>query len=355
MQGFRGRGALSNMNRRVCGLLADERYLMHETGAHVETPARLRAIYDMLDREGLRDRMVTIEPRLAEIGEVAFNHSASYIGMLKGMGAGRLDADTVVSERSYETALLAVGGCLNMVDAVMRGDISTGLALVRPPGHHAETVMGMGFCLFNNIAIAARHLLKTHGLKRVAILDWDLHHGNGTQHSFYGEREVLYMSLHQSPCYPGTGMLGETGEGEGVGFNINLPIPAGVGDKGYIKAFEEFFVPAMVAYKPDIILVSAGFDSHSFDPLGGMEVSAEGFGEMTRLLMDAADELCGGKVAFFLEGGYSLDGLAEAVKEVILRMLGLQGTNSVALTEGLGIDSVLEAAREIHKEYSGNF
>ena len=338
------------MNKRVCGLLADERYLMHETGAHVETPARLRAIYDMLDREGLWDRMVTIEPRLAGIDEAALNHSASYIGMLKDMGAGRLDADTVVSDKSYETALLAVGGCLNMVDAVMRGDISTGLALVRPPGHHAETAMGMGFCLFNNIAIAARHLLKTHGLKRVAILDWDLHHGNGTQHSFYNEREVLYMSLHQSPCYPGTGMLSETGEGSGVGFNINLPIPAGVGDSGYVRAFEEIFIPALIAYKPDIILVSAGFDSHRFDPLGGMEVSSEGFGEMTRLLMDAAAELCAGKIAFFLEGGYSLDGLQESVKELVLRMLGEKETNRAALTEGIGIDSVLEAAREIHKK-----
>ena len=343
------------MNKRVCGLLADERYLMHETGTHVESPARLRAVYDMLDREGLRDRLVSIKPRLAGIEEVALNHSASYIGMIQGMGAGSLDTDTIVSERSYETALLAVGGCLNMVDAVMKEEISNGLALVRPPGHHAETGMGMGFCLFNNIAIAARHLLKSHRIKRVAILDWDLHHGNGTQHSFWSEREVLYMSLHQSPCYPGTGALGEIGEGEGVGFNINLPIPAGVGDRGYLQAYEELFVPAMLAYKPEIILVSAGFDSHRFDPLGGMEVSAEGFGEMTHLLMAAADELCGGKIAFFLEGGYSLDGLAESVKEVVLRMLGAKGTNSVALTEGIGIDSVLEAAREIHKEYSGNF
>lgn len=337
------------MNRRVCGLLADERYLRHETGAHVETPARLRAIYDMLDREGLRESMVRIEPRLAEIEELALNHSVSYIDMLKSMGAGRLDADTVLSERSYETALLAVGGCLNLVDTIMQGEISAGLALVRPPGHHAETGMGMGFCLFNNIAIAARHLLKRHKLKRVAILDWDLHHGNGTQHSFYGDREVLYMSIHQSPCYPGTGMLGETGEGEGVGFTLNLPIPAGVGDSGYIKSFEELFIPAMTAYRPDIILVSAGFDSHSFDPLGGMEVSAGGFGEMTSLLIDAADELCRGKVAFFLEGGYSLDGLQESVKEVVLRMLGEKGTGT--LTEGIGIDAILKAAREIHKEY----
>ena len=337
------------MKKRVCGLLADERYLRHETGAHVETPVRLRAIYDMLDREGLRDRMVNIDSRLAEIEELALNHSVSYIDMLKSMGAGRLDADTVLSERSYETALLAVGGCLNLVDAIMQGEISAGLALVRPPGHHAETGMGMGFCLFNNIAIAARHLLKRHKLKRIAILDWDLHHGNGTQHSFYGDKEVLYMSIHQSPCYPGTGMLGETGEGEGVGFTLNLPIPAGVGDSGYIKSFEELFIPAMTAYRPDIILVSAGFDSHSFDPLGGMEVSAGGFGEMTSLLIDAADELCRGKVAFFLEGGYSLDGLQESVKEVVLRMLGEKGTGT--LTEGIGIDAILKAAREIHKEY----
>ncbi|MDT8316515.1 MAG: histone deacetylase [bacterium] len=343
------------MNRRVCGLLADERFLMHETGAHLETPARLRALYDMLDREGLRARMVGIEARRATIEELALNHTLSYIEMLERMGAGSLDADTVVSAGSHETALLAAGGCLNMVDAVMEGDISSGLALVRPPGHHAESGRGMGFCLFNNIAIAARHLIGRHGAKRVAILDWDLHHGNGTQHSFYGEKEVLYISLHQSPCYPGTGMLTETGEGDGEGFTLNLPIPQGVGDRGYVRAFKELFIPAMTAYGPDIILVSAGFDSHRFDPLGGMEVSAGGFGEMTRLLMNRADDLCGGKIAFFLEGGYSLDGLAESVKEVALGMLGEKEASPVVLTEGVGIDSVLEAAKMIHGKYIGNF
>lgn len=343
------------MSNRVCGLLADERYLLHETGAHVESPARLRAIYDMLHKERLWDRMVTIKPRLAEMGELTLNHTPSYINMLESMGAGRLDADTVVSDRSYETALLAVGGSLNLVEAIMEGDISTGLALIRPPGHHAETGIGMGFCLFNNIAIVVRHLQKSYSLKRVAIVDWDLHHGNGSQHSFYSEREVLYMSIHQSPCYPGTGSLGETGEGEGTGFTVNIPIPSGVGDRGYVKAFKELFIPTMTTYKPDIILVSAGFDSHRLDPLGGMEVSAEGFGEMTSLLLDIADELCGGKIAFFLEGGYSLDGLAQSVKEVALRMLGEKETNSEVLTEGVGIDSILEVAREIHKKYSGNF
>lgn len=343
------------MRSRICGLLADERYLMHETGAHVESPARLRSLYDMLDREGLRERMARIEPRSATVEELALNHSLSYIGMLEKMGAGSLDADTVLSESSYDTALLAVGGCLNMVDAVMEGKIGAGLALVRPPGHHAETVRGMGFCLFNNIAIAARHLMKRHRIKRIAIVDWDLHHGNGTQHSFYAEREVLYMSIHQSPCYPGTGSLGETGEGDGEGFTLNLPIPQGVGDSGYIRAFEELFLPAISAYRPDIILVSAGFDSHRFDPLGGMELTAAGFGEMTALLMDGADKLCGGKIAFFLEGGYSLDGLAESVREVAIRMLGEKGGGGEALTEGVGIGPILERAKGIHEKYRGNF
>jgi len=333
---------------RTCGIVFDKRYLLHNTGAHVEVANRLRSIEEMLHKTGLLDRLKLIEPRFAKEEEILLNHTSSYIERLKNMGPGHLDADTVVSEKSYETALLAAGGCLNMVDAIMKEEIDNGFAFVRPPGHHAERERGMGFCLFNNIAITARYLIKNHKIQRIAILDWDVHHGNGTQNSFYGEEEVLYLSIHRSPCYPGTGSLFETGEGDGEGYTVNLPIPSGVGDRAYLQSFEELFIPKIKAYKPEIILVSAGFDSHCYDPLGGMEVSAAGFGEMTRMLIQAANTLCAGKIGLFLEGGYSLDGLAESVKEVLMVALGDEEV-SKNLTDGINIDQIIDKAKSIHQ------
>ena len=336
------------MERR-CGILAGECYLRHETGPHVETPARLRVLYEMIAREGFGNRTLSITPRPATLEEVAMNHTPAYIERLRTFGAGHLNADTVLSADSFETALLAVGGGLNLVDAVMRGEIDRGFALIRPPGHHAEAGMGMGFCLFNNIAVAARHLLKTHGLRRIAIVDWDLHHGNGTQNAFYGEREVLYLSLHQSPCYPGTGHAGERGEGPGEGFTVNLPLPPGVGDDGYLAAFDALFLPLVDRYMPEIILVSAGFDAHRHDPLGGMELSAAGFGEMARRLMVAADRHCGGRIVFFLEGGYSLDGMTASVREILLAAVDGKASESRTLTRGIDITPELSRAKECWK------
>lgn len=331
-----------------CGIVFDKRYLLHDTGAHVEGASRLRAIDEMLLSSGLKKRVALIEPRFAKDEEILLNHTSTYLSRLKAMGAGYLDADTVLSEKSFETAMLAVGGCLNMTDAIMKGNIKRGFAFVRPPGHHAEMDRGMGFCLFNNIAIAARYLMKEHNLKKIAILDWDVHHGNGTQNSFYGEKEVLYLSIHRSPCYPGTGSVYETGEGEGKSYTVNLPIPAGAGDDGYTKSFEEIFLPKMRAYKPEMILVSAGFDSHGYDPLGGMEVSADGFGKMAALLVDLAEEACNGKIGFFLEGGYSLDGLARSVKEVMLVLLGEKRDYREEWGTGINIDNIINDAKSIH-------
>lgn len=304
-----------------CGILADGRYLDHETGPHVETPQRLKAIYDMLCREKIYEKTVSIRPRYASEDELALNHTTAYIRRLSRMGPGQLDADTVISEASYDVARLAVGGCLNMVDDIMAQRFSRGFAFVRPPGHHAEADRGMGFCLFNNVAIAARYLQGKYALTRIAILDWDLHHGNGTQHAFYREKEVLYISIHQSFSFPGTGGFDETGEGEGSGFTVNLPIPAGSGDEIYLEAFNKLFLPIMESYAPQIVLVSAGFDCHQEDPLGGMKVTAKGFGAMGQLLMDLSDKACEGKIAFFLEGGYSLTGLSQSVKELLSRAL----------------------------------
>ncbi len=270
------------------GILADNIFMEHRTGAHVESPDRLSVIYDMLEAENYYSCSTRIALRSATDEEILLNHDEAYLRMLERTGPGYLDSDTVLSERSLEVARLAVGSCLNMVDDIMSGSISKGFAFVRPPGHHAERERAMGFCLFNNIAIAARHLIKEHRLQRIAIIDWDLHHGNGTEHSFYSEKEVLYLSLHQSPCYPGTGGLRDIGCGEGEGFNVNLPLAAGAGDAEYLKAFDELFLPIMERYRPEIILVSAGFDTHHLDPLGGMEVSAAGFGAMGQRLSELA-------------------------------------------------------------------
>ncbi len=333
------------------GIVADKRYLEHETGAHVESPRRLRVIYDMLERELIMDKVLSISPRYASEEEVAMNHAPEYIRMLKNFGAGYLDADTVLSGRSYDTALLAVGGSLNMVDAIYGDHISRGFALVRPPGHHAEYNKSMGFCLFNNTAIAARHILQKYGLKRIAIFDWDLHHGNGTEHSFYDKSEVLYISIHQSPCYPGTGRLSDVGEGDGEGFNVNIPLPAGAGDKEYIQLTNDFVVPIISEYSPDIIFVSAGFDTHISDPLGGMNVTASGFGEMSRLIFSLADNICRSKAAFFLEGGYSLDGLGSSVKKVIQTAVSGSSDTYRPKDSGINIDVLMEKTAEIQRKY----
>ncbi|MBE9502822.1 MAG: histone deacetylase [Proteobacteria bacterium] len=334
-----------------CGILADGRYLDHETGPHVETPQRLKVIYEMLQSEKIHERTASIAARYASEEEIALNHTTSYIQQLKNMGAGYLDADTILSEKSYDVARLAVGGCLNVVDDIMAGKISRGFAFVRPPGHHAERDRGMGFCLFNNIAVAARHLIKKHSLNKIAILDWDLHHGNGTQHAFYAEKEVLYMSIHQCPCYPGTGQLEEIGEEEGEGFNVNLPIPAGVGDEGYIEAFDKLFLPILEKYSPHIILVSAGFDTHYDDPLGGMKVTAEGFAEMGQALINIANQNCNGKIAFFLEGGYSLSALSESVKELLLRALEEKKSPLEEKAHLSNIVHLIEKAKNLHSKF----
>jgi len=335
------------------GILADNIFMEHRTGTHVESPDRLRAIYDMLEDEGYYKITTKIALRSATDQEIMLNHDEAYLRMLERTGPGYLGRDTVLSRRSLEVARLAVGGCLNMVDEIMSGSIAKGLALVRPPGHHAERERGMGFCLFNNIAIAARHLMKEHGLQRIAIMDWDLHHGNGTEHSFCSEKEVLYLSIHQSPCYPGTGGIRDVGTGEGEGFNINLPIAAGAGDAEYLKAFDELFLPVMERYRPDIILVSAGFDTHRLDPLGGMEVSAAGFGVMGQRLSRLADKLCGGKTGFFLEGGYSLEGLKESIRELINALTGKKVYEPPPGGD-TSIDEVLGMAKSVQERYWGS-
>jgi acetoin utilization deacetylase AcuC-like enzyme len=233
-----------------------------------------------------------------------------------------LDADTHVSSETYRVAKLAAGALPVLIDAVCEGGIQTGFALIRPPGHHAESNRGMGFCIYNNAAIAARYAQKSKKAEKVLIIDWDLHHGNGTQHSFESDPTVLYFSTHQYPHYPGTGHTEEVGQGQGKGYTVNVPLPGGQGDRDFAWIYQDILVPIARKYKPDLVLVSAGFDIYYQDPLGAMQVSEEGFAWLTKILHQLAQEVCEGRILFTLEGGYNIEGLTQGIKKVLLTLRG---------------------------------
>jgi acetoin utilization deacetylase AcuC-like enzyme len=278
-------------------------------------------LVETYQRAGLK----RFEPRLATPQEIALIHEPSHVDRVAATAQQErfaFDADTPVSAQSYDTALLATGGLLTLLEAVMTREIDNGFALVRPPGHHAERNRAMGFCLFNSAAIGAQYLREKFGLKRVLVMDWDLHHGNGTQHSFYDDPNVLYMSTHQYPYYPGTGAAEEAGRGPGEGYTVNLPMPAGCGDAEYLELFHTVVEPICRQFEPEFVLISAGFDAHARDPLGGMTVTAEGFGLMARLLLRVAREHAQGRCAAILEGGYDLEGLQSSTRRVLDEMNG---------------------------------
>jgi acetoin utilization deacetylase AcuC-like enzyme len=308
------------------GIVKDWRYVEHNMGAgHPESPERIRAVYERLEKEKELSSLSVIAPRPATEKEVALIHTQEYIEQIKET-AGRertfLDPDTSTSPRSYEVALLAAGGLIEAADRVMDGKVQNAFAVVRPPGHHAEAAQAKGFCIFNNAAIAAQYLVEKRGLRRILIVDWDLHHGNGTQEIFYEDRQVLYFSTHQSPAYPGTGGLTETGKGPGLGYTINVPLSPGADDALYVRVFRDILSPIALAFKPEIIMVSAGFDPYVGDPLGEMKVTPEGFACLTRILLNLADECCGGQLVLVLEGGYQIQGLTKSVRAVLLELLG---------------------------------
>jgi len=296
----------------------DDRCLLHDNGpGHPESPQRLVAIRDRLERGGTRDRLLAIAPEPAPLAALAAVHDSAYVEALRRAcerAPVRLDPDTIVSAGSWDAALLSAGGGLAAVDAVFDGRVRAAFVATRPPGHHAERDQAMGFCLFNNIAVAARHAQDRHGIERVAIVDWDVHHGNGTQHVFEEDDTVLYISTHQWPFYPGTGARHERGRGRGLGCTLNVPLPAGSGDAVYQRAFETEVIPALERFRPDLVLVSAGFDAHEHDPLAGMALTTEGYRRLTTLLRDAAVTLCGGRLVSLLEGGYDLEALAASVE-----------------------------------------
>ncbi len=300
------------------GFLSHAAFLDHDPGrGHPERPARLRAIQERLVLSGLRDELAGVEPRAASEEEIARIHPAAHVTRVREVchgPEGMLDWDTLVSEGSWDAARRAAGAGLEAVDRVVAGEWRNAFCALRPPGHHAERARAMGFCLFNNAAVAAAALREVHGLERVAILDWDVHHGNGTQHLFEKDPTVLYASLHQWPHYPGTGAADERGVDEGEGFTTNCPLAAGSGDAEWLRALEGEVLPALEAFRPQFLLLSAGFDAHRLDPLSETAVTVEGFATMTRRVVELADACCAGRVVSLLEGGYDPSALARSVQ-----------------------------------------
>jgi acetoin utilization deacetylase AcuC-like enzyme len=294
-------------------LIADPIFRDHLAGRqHPERPERFDAVLHGLNRAGLLNRMLLLEAREATADELLLCHTAEYLKTVRrDVESGRRylsTGDTDVTPNSWEVAARAVGGVLNAVDAVLSGSARNAFCAVRPPGHHANAARGMGFCLFNNAAIAARYAQRHHGVERVVMVDWDVHHGNGTQDIFYRDPSVFFFSSHQWPLYPGTGRADETGEGPGEGSTMNFPFPAGAGRREILGAVENHLLPAAARFQPGLVLISAGFDSRVGDPLGRFTLTDEDFGDLTRAVMGIG----GGRVVSVLEGGYNLDGLASA-------------------------------------------
>ena len=340
------------------GVVKEARFMDHHMGAdHPESPQRLAILYDMLEESDMRGQFSEIPVRPAERDDILLIHSSDYVDKIAST-AGReytyLDPDTQTSAASYDASLLAVGGFCEAISMVHSGELDNAFSLVRPPGHHAERSHAMGFCLFNNVAIGARFAQKKLDLGRILVVDWDLHHGNGTQHAFEDDPSILYFSTHRYPYYPGTGAFNETGIGRGEGFTMNVPLSTGYGDDEFLGIFERVLRPIALEFAPELILVSAGFDIYNGDPLGDMNVTPKGFGALTRSIMDMANVCCGGKVVITLEGGYNLQGLRDSVKEVLRELSGLshgdtsdfQGTKDSHMLE-----TVTERVREIHHQY----
>jgi acetoin utilization deacetylase AcuC-like enzyme len=307
--------------QRPTGLLFDPIYQKHLSGntGHPERPERLVAIGDALNKARLTRSLYRIKPRRATQQELELVHTPAYIAIVRQelsdlVGLRQLSTgDTMASSNSLEVAEFAAGGVLNAVDAVMAGKVKNVFAAIRPPGHHATPNRGMGFCIFNNVAIAARYAQRAHGIQRVLIVDWDYHHGNGTQDTFYDDGSVFYFSTHHYGAYPRTGAPAETGAGNGAGKILNVPLPVGASDRQILEAFTNELVPAARQFQPEFILISAGFDPMRKDILGFFDITPEGFAAITRVVVMLAEELCQGRVVSVLEGGYRLDGLAESV------------------------------------------
>lgn len=293
---------------------------------HPEFPGRIEAVWHKLAATGLDQRLQAVDVQPLGTKALLSVHTPDHLDLLAWVSdQGKtvlIDSDTYALPASYEVARLAAGATVQVVDTVMRGDADNGLVVVRPPGHHAKPERAMGFCLLNNVALAARMAQQRHGIGRVLIVDYDVHHGNGTQDAFYDDPGVLFISIHQSPFYPGTGHLHERGRGAGRGSTINIPLSARHGDASYRAIFEQIVWPAARRFQPQLILVSAGFDAHWHDPLAHMRLTLPGYQHLTRELMRMADALCGGKIVFLMEGGYDLEALSSGICNVAYALLG---------------------------------
>ena len=336
-------------------VVIDQGYLKHLPGeSHPERPERIQAL---LNLAGALDKQMfeLASPRAATRADVEYTHGADHVRLVESTSKHNryaLDGDTITCRDSFGVALLAVGGFLTLLDAIASKQSSNGFALVRPPGHHALRDHAMGFCLFNTMAIGAEYLKRVYGAKKILIMDWDVHHGNGTQAAFYDDPTVLFISTHQFPFYPGSGAVNETGVGAGEGFTLNVPLPAGCTDVEYLQVFQDIVVPAAEKFQPDWILVSAGFDPHRRDPLGGMNVTEEGFGAMARLLLALANRFADGRIAFLLEGGYDLAGLRDSVAAVLAAMQAQvpPPAGHLPLAESR-IEPVIRRILQVHEKY----
>ncbi len=339
------------------GFVYHEDYLRHDTGDHPESAERLICIMKRLKERGLTEKMERILPVRASQEQIEYVHADAYAKKVEAMckgGGGMLDPDTPLCRDTYSIALLAAGGVIKAVDAVMdeSNDLKHIFALVRPPGHHANSNRGRGFCIFNNVAIAAEHLKRKYGAKRILIADWDVHHGNGTQDVFFEDPSVLYFSTHQYPHYPGTGWITEVGKGEAKGFTVNVPLPIGTGDAGYLYALNTILVPIAAEFRPEFVLVSAGFDAHSADPLSSMEVTSQGFGLFTNVIMAIAKKNCGGRIVMALEGGYNLNAIAESTLSVFNSLLANTGElREGAVGTSAQVTKRVEEIKEVQREY----
>jgi acetoin utilization deacetylase AcuC-like enzyme len=312
----------------LTGLAADSCVLKHDPGpGHPEQPARYTSVLQQLEESGLLQDLARLESRRATDDELALVHTRDYIALVeREVASGRTTlstGDTEINRQSAEVARVAAGLALSAVDAVFGAEVVNAFCVTRPPGHHASSKTGMGFCLFNTVAIAARYAQQQYGAERVLIADWDVHHGNGTQDVFYEDGSVLFFSTHQSPWYPGTGAASERGEGKGAGMTINCPFRAGAGQAEIVGAFRDILRPAAEEFRPDLVLISAGFDSRINDPLGQFTLTDRDFLDLTLTMMDWADTYCDGRLVSVLEGGYNLEGLAKACEAHVRGLVGL--------------------------------
>ena len=336
------------------GLVKDDLFLKHVNGfQHPECPERLESIYGMLESTDLISKLIVLDPADAADDQILRVHTEPYyqtVKNTKGVEIYNFDPDTSSNPFTYEAAIRGSGGLISAIDKILSDELDRAYVLPRPPGHHAESDRAMGFCFFNHAAVGASHLL-SRGFERVLVIDWDVHHGNGTQNIFFDSPNVLFFSIHQFPFYPGTGSLNEIGKGQGEGYTVNVPVPAMLGDEDYNKIFDLTLMPVIEQYKPEFIMVSAGYDAYFIDPLGGMQITETGFAQFTRFVINAAEKYSDGKLVLLLEGGYNIPGLANINKLVFEELLDINHTE-INVPEGAdNIEFVIDGVNSSYSKY----